>query len=157
MQMGGVGNAGMPAGLGQLPPMAATGGPVAAFGTAQLPQNYSPTTAGAAVGLGEVTLVYVKPNGITYEFLLSTHGTVVQITALGYGDPRTKTSKNVTFGTSYTQLLNRYGYPPNQSQSNGVTIVDYSKKDHVAFELYENHVVGIVVAAIDSDTKQTNN
>ncbi len=140
------------ASVGPLPGLQPDGGPVPAFGTPQLPQNDNSAPAPTAPSNdGEVTLVYEKPNGLTYQFLLSPSGSVLQITALGYQDSSATTSRGVTFGTSLTQLENRYGYPENQPHTNAdkVMVVDYSKKAHVAFELLDNTVVGIVVAAID--------
>jgi hypothetical protein len=97
---------------------------------------------------GEVTLVYQKPNGVTYQFLLSPHGSVLQITALGYNDALARTSKAIHFGSKYSELIARYGYPDNQTEANGIRIVDFSKSGHVAFELVNNAVVGIVVASV---------
>jgi hypothetical protein len=133
-----------------LPPLQPLGGPVSAYGAPQLPEDYNTATADTAPVNGEVTLVYEKGNGNTYEFVLSTSGSVVQITALGYSDPIAKTIKGIRFGSTYTQLLNHYGYPESQNESDGgVRVVDYAKRAHVAFELLNNQVVGIVVAAVD--------
>jgi len=142
-------NPGEPGQPGALPPLQPAGGPVAAFGQSQGNGEANAQTSASTVVAGEVTLVYQKPSGVTYQFLLSPSGSVLQITSLGYSDALTKTTKAVRFGSSYTQLIRKYGYPENQSESNGVRIVDYSKRAHVAFELVDNSVVGIVVAAID--------
>jgi hypothetical protein len=146
---GGVGGRAFGSQLNSLPPLQAAGGPVSAFGQAQLPQNQGTMTTTASTTDGEVTLIYELPNNLTYQFLLSPSGSVKQVTALGYKDDSAKTSKDIRIGSSYTSIIGRYGYPENQSETNGVTIVDYSKRAHVAFELINNSVVGIVVAAID--------
>ena len=132
----------------QLPAMAPAGAPVSAYGQAQLPQNQGGPTTAAPPPMGEVTLVYQEPTGATYEFLLSTTGAVKQITALGYADVNARTSKAIHFGSTYTQLCAKYGFPEGQSETNGVRIVDFSKSSHVAFELVNNAVVGIVVASV---------
>jgi hypothetical protein len=136
--------------VGALPPLQPnSAGPVAAFGMGGADQDNAPSPAAApSAPNGEVTLVFQKSNGVTYQFLLSPSGSVIQITALGYADAATKTSREVTFGSSYSQVINRYGYPEDQSEANGVAVLDYSKRAHVAFELLNNEVVGIVVAAV---------
>jgi hypothetical protein len=128
------------------------GGPVSAFGMGgdnapgpTTPQISDQTTANN----GEVTLVFKKGSGVTYQFLLAPTGSVIQITALGYNDPTIRTARNITFGSSYTEVEGKYGYPENQSNINGVEVLDYTHRAHVAFELVNQEVIGIVVAAVD--------
>jgi hypothetical protein len=139
--------------LGSLPPLQPNNGggaPVPAFGMGGQNQNAGPEQPTTTTDSnGEVTLVYKKGNGVTYEFLLSTSGSVIQITALGYGGANAKTTRGIAFGSSYTSVLGKYGYPETQTVTNGVTVIDYSKRAHVAFELLNNQVIGIVVAAVD--------
>jgi hypothetical protein len=125
-------------------------GPVSAFGMGGDDAGTPPTqqTQTQQLDNGEVTLVFQK-NDVTYEVLLSPSGSVIQITALGYSDPATRTEKGVTFGSSYPTVIAKYGYPENQTETNQVVILDYSHSAHCAFELVNDKVVGIVVAAVD--------
>ena len=142
------------AGLGQLPPLAPPGqampefgGGARSFGGPTASSDTSSVDASAA-SPGEVTYVYQKSNGITYQFLLSPTGKVIQITALGYSPAGARTSRGISLNSTYTQVLAKYGNPESIEPTGLVTTLRYTRRAHVAFQLVANKVVGIIVAAI---------
>ncbi len=98
---------------------------------------------------GEVMYVYNRPGGVTYDFLLSPDGRVIQITVLGYKSANVKTGRGIQLGTLYSVMIGRYGYPEGQSNGNGVLTATYLERQHASFQLRNNHVVGITVAAVE--------
>jgi hypothetical protein len=110
-------------------------------------QTTSQTDASGA-DPGEVTYVYQKRDGTTYQFLLASNGKVIQITALGYKPQAVRTSRGITLGSTYSQVLAKYGNPESIEPSGLVTLLTYTNRAHVAFQLVSNKVVGIHVAAV---------
>jgi hypothetical protein len=97
----------------------------------------------------EVTYIYDKPNGLTYAFLLSPapNGRVIQITVAGYKSSA-RTSRGVVLGSTYAQVLAKYGFPEQQAVEGDTVFISYAHRAHVAFQLMHNHVVSIMVAYV---------
>ena len=98
---------------------------------------------------GEVTWVYDKPNGNDIEFTMSSDGRVIQVRATGYKNAAIRTSKGVTLGQTYAQVVSKYGYPESQEQMGTVLTARYTDRDHVAFQFFNQRLVAIIVAAVD--------
>jgi hypothetical protein len=132
-------------GLGA-PPSMGPGGPGAGMMNGGAPGNGS--TAGAAAPPGEVQYVYNRPNGVTFQFLLSPDGRVIQITVLGY-KASIVTERGVSLGTNYGKVVAKYGYPEGQDNNGTALTMTYLAHNHVSFVLKNERVVGITVAAIE--------
>jgi hypothetical protein len=132
-------------------PMMGPNGPMGPFGPGgpmgQAGQMGPNGTAGTSTPTDEVLYVYQRSGGIILEFLLSPDGRVIQIEILGY-KAATKTSKGVGLGTSYSTVIDKYGYPESQDSTGNALTVKYLDKQHVSFQLHQNKVVGITVAAV---------
>lgn len=133
---------------------AAGGGGVGAFGATQ--SNTSPQQ--------ETTWIYNRRAGkdvISYEFLIGTSGTVQQIRTIGYAGGNIKTSKGVQLGTTYKNVVLKYGVPEEQFRVGRSLIASYRNKNHVVFQFLNqrgqqenpfsagNKVIAITIAAIE--------
>jgi hypothetical protein len=98
---------------------------------------------------GEVTWIYNRADGGDLEFTMSSDGRVIQIRATGYHNSSIRTSKGVTLGQSYAQVIEKYGYPESQEQMGSVLTIRYTDRDHVAFQFYHQKLVAIIVAAVE--------
>jgi len=96
----------------------------------------------------EATYIYDKPNGLTYAFLLSPSGRVIQITVAGYKDAA-RTSRGIALGSTYSAVLSKYGFPEQQAVEGDTVFLSYASRAHVAFQLIHNKVVSIMVAYRD--------
>lgn len=135
---GGPGGYGAPGSYG--PP-----GGYGAPGSAGAPGSGS--SAAAVVG-STATYVYDRPDGSSLEFTLSSSGRVIQIHLSGYKSPF-KTTRGIGLGMSYVQVQEKYHYPDYQNVSGTVLNLNYVKNYHAAFQLLNQKVVGIIVAAAD--------
>jgi hypothetical protein len=150
----GAGAGRQPGSMGQFGP----GGPMGQFGPNGPMSRMGMGAAGAAssdatggdttVAPDDALYVYQKPNGVILEFLATADGRVIQIEVLGYKGSA-KTERGITLGSSYSTVIDKYGYPESLDASNGVTTMKYLDKQHVSFQLHENKVVGITVAAVE--------
>ncbi len=145
---------GAPAGLGGGGVGGAQGGGVGGFGATQ--SNTSPQQ--------ETTWIYNRRAGkdvISYEFLVGTGGTVSQIRAIGYAGGNIKTSKGVQLGTTYKNVVLKYGVPEEQFRVGRSLIASYRGKNHVVFQFLNqrgqqenpfsagNKVIAITIATIE--------
>ena len=95
----------------------------------------------------QITWSYDRPGGTTIEFIISDKGLIVQITAGGNGNfALAKTSKGVKFGTSYKDVVLKYGFPEGHTKIGKFVRASYADKDHVLFTFMKEKVVGITVA-----------
>jgi len=99
--------------------------------------------------VNEVTYRYVGKTGNKMDFLLSPDGRVIQITASGFHDINVKTARSITLGSSYLDVISKYGYPESQQNVNGIVTTKYTDRFHIAFQLFQNKVVSITVAAVE--------
>jgi len=159
---GGEDEGGAPVGLGGAPAGfggggfggAQGGGGVGAFGATQ--SNTSPQQ--------ETTWIYNRRAGkdvISYEFLVGTSGTVSQIRAIGYAGGNIKTSKGVQLGTTYKNVVLKYGVPEEQFRVGRSLIASYRRKNHVVFQFLNqrgqqenpfsagNKVIAITIATVE--------
>jgi hypothetical protein len=129
------------------PGMAGMGGTPAGIG---LPSIGLRTTPGGMMYEQETTLIYERPGGVIYEFLVNKDGYVVQAKAIGYEDKSglARTSRGIKLGDTYQKVVAAYGWPK-QHQNMGATLYVSYPNHHVAFQLYDNKVVSIIVAAME--------
>ncbi|HEY3331122.1 MAG TPA: hypothetical protein VGK19_13930 [Capsulimonadaceae bacterium] len=111
----------------------------------------APGSAAAAATAAANTVIYEYNTkaGITLDFTMSNDGRVIQISASGQKNANVKTSRGVTLGTSYIDVINKYGYPESQDTVNSVLTMRYVEKAHVAFQLFNQKVVSVTVAAVE--------
>lgn len=130
-----------------MPGMAGMGGTPAGIG---LPSIGLRTTPGGMMYEQETTLIYERPGGVIYEFLVNKDGYVVQAKAIGYEDKSglARTSRGIKLGDTYQKVVAVYGWPK-EHQNMGTTLYVRYPDHHVAFQLYDNKVVSIIVAAME--------
>ncbi|MDW8320029.1 MAG: hypothetical protein RMM08_01585 [Armatimonadota bacterium] len=130
-----------------MPGMGAMGGAPAGIG---LPSVGLRTTPGGMMYEQETTLIYERPGGVIYEFLVNKDGYVVQAKAIGYEDKSglARTSRGIKLGDTYQKVVAAYGWPK-EHQNLGATLYVSYPNHHVAFQLYDNKVVSIIVAAME--------
>ncbi|MGQ9487280.1 MAG: hypothetical protein ACUVSE_05905 [Armatimonadota bacterium] len=138
--------AGTPAMPG-MPGMAGLGGAPTGIG---LPSIGLRTTPGGMMYEQETTLIYERPGGVIYEFLVNKDGYVVQAKAIGYEDKSglARTSRGIKLGDTYQKVVATYGWPK-EHQNMGTTLYVRYPDHHVGFQFYDNKVVSIIVAAME--------
>lgn len=151
------GGVGMPRpGMGMAPgtpPMYGAPGMAGMTGTpggVGLPSVGLRTTPGGMMVEQETTLIYERPGGVIYEFLVNKDGLVVQAKAIGYEDKSglARTARGIRLGDSYQKVVAAYGWP-REHQNLGATLYVSYPNHHVAFQFYDNKVVSIIVAAME--------
>jgi hypothetical protein len=81
-------------------------------------QGAMPSTQAQAVSADKVVWIYRLKGGVTLRVtLLQSEGRVVEVTVSGISWAKARTSKGITLGSSYTDVLNAYGFPEEQSES----------------------------------------
>jgi hypothetical protein len=95
-----------------------------------------------------VTLIYDRALGGDLEFTISPDKRVVQIRETGYSGSY-GTARNIKLGTTYSQVVARYGYPEDTSLSGPIVNIDYKNTLHCGFQFLNQRLVGIIVAAPD--------
>lgn len=110
---------------------------------------------GNAGGSGRILFtrwVYNR-NGSKYGFVLDKSNRVVQIEAIGLTNSRVKTSRGITFGSTFAQLIRKYNAPDGYEINGENVVVRFLVRNKVAFRLSRlgpnkpQVVTGIVVAA----------
>lgn len=119
-----------------------TPGPIA-------PPPAASSTAAGAPAANQVVYEYNTKSGTTLDFTISTDGRVIQISAAGQKNAEVRTLRGVTLGTTYIDVINKYGYPESQDVDNAVITMRYVDKAHVAFQLFNQKVVSVTVAAVE--------
>lgn len=130
-----------------MPGYGAMGGAPAGLG---LPSVGLRTTPGGMLYEQETTLIYERPGGVIYEFLVNKDGYVVQAKAIGYEDKSglARTSRGIKLGDTYQKVVAVYGWPK-EHQNMGATLYVRYPNHHVGFQFYDNKVVSIIVAAME--------
>jgi hypothetical protein len=91
--------------------------------------------------------VYKKPNNVRLEFLINEDGRVAQISVASpvknvtrtvaslHSQIPVRTAKNVTLGSSYATVVNKYGFPERTRVSQGGRFDEayYTRDYHAAF------------------------
>lgn len=105
----------------------------------------------------EVLWVYNFQQNKRLQFTINPDGVVVQIEAWGVDWSNIRTSKGITFGNTYKDLLLKYGYPESHEQSrvtiSGVVLpvlyVKYPEKHRAIFTCSGKTIVGITIGLMD--------
>ena len=150
------GRGGAPGGFGGAPGFgsAGGGGAVGAFGR----------TTSTLTPQQETTWVYNRRAGkdvISYEFLIGQGGAVTQIRTIGYAGGNIKTNKGVQLGTTYKEVVLRYGVPEQQFRLGRTLIAQYRNKYHAQFQFLNqrsqqenpfsegNKVISMTIASVE--------
>ena len=138
----GGGGGGYPGGGGGYPGAGGGGGGFGGGGGGTDP------TGAALPGKQAVTLVYDRALGGALEFTISPDKRVVQIRETGYSGAF-GTARSIKLGTTYSQVVARYGYPENTYIAGSIVNIDYKDTLHCGFQFLDQKLVGIIVAAPD--------
>ena len=95
-----------------------------------------------------VTLIYDRPLGGDLEFTISPDKRVVQIRETGYSGAY-GTLRGIKLGTTYSQVVARYGYPEDTYIVGSIVNIDYKDTLHCGFQFLDQKLVGIIIAAPD--------
>ncbi|MCL6519728.1 MAG: hypothetical protein K6T99_07840 [Armatimonadetes bacterium] len=146
---------GPPPGMGGASnPFAALEGPPPSAGGSSASGQSSPfqgSTGGKAnkQSAPEVTWIYRFPKNHTLEFIINPDGIVIQIAAFGVDWPGIGTSKGIKLGSTYKDVIMKYGYPESHQKSGMQMVTKYIEKNRVAFTFLGKTVVGITIALWD--------
>ena len=109
-------------------------------------QEAAPAAPAAPAGPPEVMWVYKFSRNRTLEVLINPDGIVVQIAVYGVDWPGVATFRGVRLGTSYKDVIFRYGYPESQQQMGQELQAKYSSKHRVVFTFAKKTCVGMTIA-----------
>lgn len=98
------------------------------------PSGGGGTTAPTDTGILYTRWIY-KRGPSRYGFVIDKHNHVVQIEAIGSGDPKVNTARGVRFGSSFADIIRRYGTPDSYEISGDSVVVKYLVTNKVAFRL----------------------
>lgn len=95
----------------------------------------------------EVTWTYDLSDGTTLEFLISQTGRIIQIT-VGGDRPYTgsRTAKGIKLGSSYKDVIFKYGYPEGHQHVGRFLRASYADKQRCVFTFLGKRLVGITIA-----------
>jgi hypothetical protein len=139
-------SAGPPGGPGG-PPPGVGGGPGGG-----MPGGIPGGGGGAAESTTFTRWVYNRL-GSKYGFIIDKKGRVVQIEAIGISNPRVRTAKGVSFGSTFAEVIKKYKNPDGYDISGSNVMARYLTRNKVAFRFSRlgegkpQVVTGIVVAA----------
>ncbi|MGC9003768.1 MAG: hypothetical protein ACP5KZ_03570 [bacterium] len=126
-------------GVFPLPGFPSTGGPMM--------QGAMPSTQVQAVSADKVVWIYRLKGGITLRVTLAqADGRVVEVSVSGLSWAKARTSKGITLGSSLMDVLKAYGWPEEQSESDGTLFCRYDQSYHIVFGLKNKKVVSITVS-----------
>lgn len=97
----------------------------------------------------EVTWIYGFAKNKTLEFIINPDGYVIQIAAYGAQWPSIRTSRGITLGDTYKEVILSYGYPELHQMTGIELITKYADRHRAAFTFVGNQVVGITIALMD--------
>lgn len=132
----------------------APGGPGGEFGA---PGGYpgAPGGTGQASGpeYSNAILWIYKRKDVRLEFLINEDGKVAQISVAapsGKTYPNSKTSRNVSLGSTLNRVMEAYGYPERHRMLPGLRFYEvyYTKNNHAAFTLDTSDKKGMKVVRI---------
>ena len=109
-------------------------------------------TTSALARQQETTWIYdrkVGDNVVSYEFLIGPDGRVIQIKTSGYKGGNTRTARGLALGTTYKEVIQKYGYPEDQQQVGPILVMSYKSRSHASFQLMENKIIAIVIAVTE--------
>lgn len=106
----------------------------------------------------EVTWVYNYPKNRQLRFQINPDGIVVQIAAIGVDWPNILTSRRITLGQTYKDIVLKYGYPESHERAPNVNLgsislprmeVMYPEKHRVIFTCVGKYITGITIGLMD--------
>jgi hypothetical protein len=113
--------------------------------------------APASGSAGESRILYTRWNyrkgPSRYSFILDRSNRVLQIEALGSSDSRVNTNRGIKFGSTFGDIIKRYGAPDAYEINGSSLVVRYLVNNRIAFRLNQLNpkkpyvVTGVVVAA----------
>jgi hypothetical protein len=98
---------------------------------------------------------------VSYEFLIGPSGYVSQIRVTGYTGGNAKTSRGITLGSTYRDVVRVYGYPEEHAVYGTTLVASYRKRAHLSFQFLNdrviknnvinpgNKVIGITIATVE--------
>lgn len=98
---------------------------------------------------------------VSYEFLIGPSGYVSQIRVTGYTGGNTRTSKGITLGSTYRDVVRAYGYPEEHAVYGTTLVASYRNRAHLSFQFLNdrviknnvinpgNKVIGITIATVE--------
>ncbi|MBC7238228.1 MAG: hypothetical protein H5T69_20490 [Chloroflexi bacterium] len=104
---------------------------------------------GITVSPDKMLWIYRLKGGITLRVTLAqADGRVVEVTVSGNKWEKARTSKGITLGSSYTDVLKAYGWPEETSESEGNIFCRYDQTYHVVFGIRSSNkkVVSITIS-----------
>jgi len=126
-------------GVFPLPGISGAGGPTT--------QGAMPSTQMETVSPDKVVWIYRLKGGITLRVTMAqSDGRVVEVTVSGTSWAKARTSKGITLGSSYSDIMKAYGWPEEQSESGGYLFCRYDQSYHVVFGLRNKKVVSITIS-----------
>jgi hypothetical protein len=110
-----------------------------------------------------VTWIYnrkINNNLVSYEFLIGPSGQVVQIRVSGYYGGNSRTRRGVALGSTYKDVVQKYGYPEEHYQVGRILVASYRGRAHAQFQFLMdrpqsnpmatgNKVVAITIATVE--------
>ena len=129
------------------------GGPPPGFGGRGGMAGGPPAAGGGAAENATFTRWVYNRMGSRYGFIIDKKGRVVQIEAIGLNNGRVRTSKGVTFGSTFADVIKKYRAPDGYDISGNNVMARYLTRNKVAFRFSKlgpnkpQVVTGIVVAA----------
>ena len=103
---------------------------------------------------GQLAVTYVYENfrgkrGFTMHIQIDEDGRVVQIVGTSLNPVGVATSRGIGFGTRYSTVLGRYGWPQAHTAAGNFIQASYQDTAHVAFQFLDGKVARIVVAEVE--------
>ena len=96
----------------------------------------------------EYRWIYDEAYSDSLEFTFTPEGRVIQIRATGFRGP-VRTNRGIHLGVKYSNVLTAYGNPEKQDYAGPVLSVDYTNRNHIGFQFYNQTLVGITVASVE--------
>jgi hypothetical protein len=100
----------------------------------------------APTGGASVVYIYRFSNDRTAEFSINQDGAVTQIIIRGAAWAGQRTAKGITLGSSYKDVLKKYGFPENHEQQGLQLLLNYGHRDRIVFTLVGRTVVAMTIA-----------
>ena len=132
----------------QMPTMPGLEGMMPDMSMQMQPQQQNPNVVQRR-GPPEVIWTYKFPKNKTLEFIVSPDGRVMQIAAFGVEWPIVRTEKGIVFGSTYKDVLAKYGFPEAHDRTGIELLLRYPDRHRAIFTLVDQQVVGITIGLMD--------
>jgi hypothetical protein len=146
---------GMPGMPGGMPGMPMPGGmpgmpmPGGMPGMPAMSGSSSQAASSQSATIEEVTWIYKLSKSKSLEFIINRDGHVVQIATYGVEWPGMHTSLGIGLGSTYKDIIRKYGWPESHEKKGIELVMKYPDKHRVTFTLLDQTVVGITIALMD--------